>query len=104
MIIDITKGIKVGGFDYTVDMSRDGHRRILANAHVGECDHLNRILSVDCDVSAAYASEAFIHEIIEAVNNVYCSDEIDHAKITQLAYGLHQVMESLNVRFGVAEK
>ena len=41
MIVDITRGIKVGGFDFTIDLSKETQRRILSNGNAGECDTRN---------------------------------------------------------------
>lgn len=103
MIIDITKGITVGGFDYAVDMSEKTHRDLLADNNAGECDCRNCVITIDYAESPQKISKVFIHEVIEAVNHVYCNDKIEHERIHQLSFGLHQIMESLNVRFGKLE-
>ncbi len=100
MLVDITKGIKVGGFDYKVDMSKDAHCMLQADSDCGQCDCLNHKVSINYDLDEQTISKVFIHEVIEAVNNVYCDNKIEHEKIQQLSYGIHQVMESLGVQFG----
>ncbi len=98
--VDITKGIKVGGFDFTVDMSDRAHKMLRADSDLGQCDLENHVISVMCDMAPQTTSKVFIHEIIEAVNHIYCNNKIEHEKIQQLSFGLHQVCESLGVRFG----
>jgi hypothetical protein len=98
--IDISKGIKVGGFDYSVDMSEKAHRDLVADHDRGQCDLLNHSILIDHDSDPPQISKTFIHEVIEAVNYVYCNDKVEHEKIQQLSFGIHQVMESLDVRFG----
>jgi hypothetical protein len=66
----------------------------------GQCDFFNQIISVDHDLNDVEFSSTFIHEVIEAVNYHYCADNIAHDQISQLEFGLHQVCESLGVRFG----
>ncbi len=100
MLVDITMGIKVGGFDYAVDMSEKAHRDLVADHDAGQCDCRNHTISVDRDENEQQISKTFIHEVIEAVNHVYCDNKIDHEKIQQLSFGLHQVCESLGLRFG----
>jgi hypothetical protein len=56
---------------------------------------------IENQINDVQISKTFIHEIIEAVNRIYCDDNIEHPTIQRLSYGLHQVMESLGVRFGV---
>lgn len=99
-MIDISKGIKIGGFDYAIDMSQSAHKSLQANNDNGQCDCHNCVITLDSDCSPEQISKVFIHEIIEAVNHVYCNDKIEHEKIQQLSFGIHQVMESLGVRFG----
>jgi len=97
--VSVSGGIKVGGFDYQVDMSEAAHRDLLADNDSGQCDFRNKVISVDCAESPQQVSKVFIHEIIEAVNHVYCNDKIEHEKIQQLSFGIHQVIESLGLRF-----
>jgi hypothetical protein len=101
MIVDISKGIAVGGFHYEVDMSEKAHRDLSADNDNGQCDMLNNVISINRDINELSISKTFIHEVIEAVNHVYCDNKIEHEKIQQLSYGLHQVCESLGVRFGI---
>ncbi len=98
--IDVTKGIEVGGFKYAVDMSEVAHRNLLADNDYGQCDYRNKVISVDYAESPEEISKVFIHEVIEAVNHIYCNDKIEHEKIQQLSYGIHQVCESLGIQFG----
>jgi hypothetical protein len=102
--IDISGGISVGGFHYDVDMSEVAHKNLHADSDNGQCDCFNHVISIDPDMPPVLISKTFIHEIIEAVDQVYCDSKLDHEKIQQLSYGLHQVFESLGVRFvGKAE-
>ena len=98
--IDISQGIDVGGFHYAVDMSNEAHHLVVANENFGQCDFHRHKISIDNDLTDTHISKTFIHEAIEAVNHVYCDHKIDHQYIQQLSFGLHQVMESLGVRFG----
>lgn len=98
--INVTKGIKVGGFDYAVDLSEKAHRDLLADNDAGQCDCRNLVISIDKEGNEQQISKTFIHEVIEAVNHVYCNGKVEHEKIQELSFGIHQVMESLGVRFG----
>ena len=100
MNINITSGIQIGGFLYPVKMDTGNNKALRAVARVAECDNLNHCIGIDTDQSPESISENFLHEAIEAINHIYCHDELTHDKITQLGYGLHQVMESLGVKFG----
>jgi hypothetical protein len=98
--VDIAQGIKVGGFDYSVDMSEQAHRDLVADHDAGQCDCRNHRIQIDKDEDEQQISKTFIHEVIEAVNHVYCNDKLEHEKIQELSFGIHQVMESLGIRFG----
>ena len=102
--VDVTKGIKVGGFDYKVDMSEEVANRLRADRDNGQCDCFNKVIEICQDEGEQQVSKTFIHEVIEAVNHVYCNDKLEHEKIQQLSFGIHQVMESLDVRFGRLNK
>ncbi len=103
IFINVTKGIKVGGFDFSIDMSEEAHRDLVADHDLGQCDCLNLSISIDKDGNEQQVSKVFLHEVIEAVNHIYCNDKVEHEKIQQLSFGIHQVMESLQVRFGCKE-
>jgi hypothetical protein len=97
--VKISGGIKVGGFDYSVDTSDKAHRMVQGNNNFGECDLRNHVISLDSDYNAPMLSKTFIHEFLEAVNCTYCDCKVEHERLEQLSYGIHQVMESLGIRF-----
>lgn len=99
-MIDITRGIEVGGFHFDVDMSDEAHKMLRGNNLSGECDHTQKIIRIDNDMAAVSISETFLHEVVEEINHIYCANSLNHGQIDQLGYGLHQVLESLGVRFG----
>ena len=98
--VDITKGIKVGGFDYLVDLSEKATKMLRADRDNGQCDCFNKVISICRDEGEQQVSKTFLHEVIEAVNYIYCDNKVEHEKIEQLSFGIHQVMESLGIRFG----
>ncbi len=102
--VDISPGIQVGGFHYKVDTSEEAHRMLLADNDSGQCDLRNKVLSIDYAECPEQISKTFIHEVIEAVCCVYCNNKVEHEKIQQLSYGIHQVLESLGVRFVAGRK
>lgn len=101
--VNICGGIKVGGFDYVIDMSEQAHRNLLSRGNYGECSPRNKTILIDYQGSEQEISETFIHEIVEAINPIYCASSLTHEQITQLSNGLHQVIESLGIRFGIEE-
>ena len=99
--VDISKGIKVGGFDFTIDASDIAHKSLRSDNDNGQCNCNTHVISLDNDMDETQTSKTFIHVVIEAVNYIYCDSKIEHEKIQQLSFGIHQVMESLDIRFGV---
>ena len=100
IIVDITQGIQVGGFHFDVDTSGKAHRMLLADRNCGEVDLLHHVISLDTTLDPEQISKTFLHEAIEAVVCYYCDNKVEHERIEQLSFGLHQVMVSLGVRFG----
>ncbi len=100
MIVGISGGIAVGGFLFEVDMSEAAKQMLKSDNDFGQCDCWNHRISVCNDLDEQTLSKVFIHECIEAVKHIYCDNKIEHEKIQQLSFGLHQVFESLGVRFG----
>lgn len=99
--VDVSRGIKVGGFDYRVDASERARRDLAADSDYGQADNRNKVISIDHDECPQQVSKTFIHEVLEVVDYVYCDHKLEHERISQLSFGLHQVMESLGVRFHV---
>ncbi len=98
--VDVTKGIKVGGLDYRVDLSEAAGKHCNSENRLGTCTFTEQLIRVDASWGEQRTSGTFLHEVVEAVNEEYCEHKIDHEVISRLANGLHQVMESLGVRFG----
>jgi tRNA U34 2-thiouridine synthase MnmA/TrmU len=98
--VDISKGIQVGGFRFSVDTSESSRKHLDADRDLGQCDFDNHTIQINNKIDSIHQSKVFIHEVIEAVNQIYCDGEIPHPNIQRLSYGLHQVLEDLGVRFG----
>jgi hypothetical protein len=98
--IDVTKGIKVGGFTYAVKLDEDAYHLLIGENNYGHCDNRNKIIRINNKDTEIEISETFLHEMMEAINKVYLVGELDHVKLSQISLGIHQVMESLGVRFG----
>ena len=99
-IIDISKGVDVGGFHYIVDVGETAQKELHAESCNGQCNTETSRITLNRYADAEHLSKTFIHELLEAVNHIYCHDNLEHNQITSLGYGIHQAMESLGVRFG----
>ena len=92
--------IKIGGYDYTIEISPTHNQELRANGNRGECisDPMKRI-RIDSDVDSQQFSGTFIHEITHAIDNVYSNNSLTEAQTAAIANGFLQVLEQFNIRF-----
>ena len=98
--VDVTKGIHVGGFIYEVKMDDEAYKHLNCANDYGHCDSRNKIIRINKMDSDIEKSETFIHEMMEAIKKIYLTEDLDHATLSHIGVGIHQVMEGLGVRFG----
>jgi len=100
MDIVVPSEVKIGGFTYTVDSSEEACERLRESKDFGHCINTKRLIRINTeDYSGQENSNTFLHELIEAINDVWCNPKLGHDEITNLCNGLHQVLEGLDVRF-----
>ena len=97
--VDISKGIQVGGFCFQVKKSDRKDKELLLRNHSGECDYVDKCISLYQDMDDIDTSEVFLHETIHAIDLIYNDHRLSEEMVGHLGYGLHQVMESLGIRF-----
>ena len=97
--VDVSGGIEVGGFLWDVDGSRKAGLQVARNSNLAECKMDEGKISIDTNWPPVRVSESFLHEVIHAVSNIYLHSSLKERDVSVLSYGLHQVMESLGVRF-----
>jgi len=97
--IKLPKSIKVGGFDYKIDISLRRDKQLKDNDNWGEHSGRNREISIVSDCSPQQFSSTFIHEALHAVDCVYQQSELTDKQVSALSHGLHQVLEQLKIRF-----
>ena len=91
--------IQVGGFRYSVEAGSDAARDCRRETRYGSCDNVELVIRIDSKWGECRTSETIIHEMLEAVVYIYLNGELKHKDLSLIANGLHQVMESLGVRF-----
>ena len=101
--VDVSKGIKVGGFTYTVDASKEAYKHLNCANDYGHCDSRNKIIRINKMDTEIEKSETFIHEMMEAIKKIYLTEDLDHWTLSHISVGIHQVMEGLGVRFVVKD-
>jgi len=89
------KSIPVGGYDYKVIQTN------VATQHNcrGQCSHVALEITIEHSLLPNIKDEVFWHEVIHAIDKSYCDQELSEVQVAGLASGLHQVMNSLGVKF-----
>lgn len=97
--IPIPETVKVGGFDLCVDSNLKADEALSAkNAFGDHCPFVRRI-RVLSTLSGQEWNNTFLHEIGEAIANIYLPGKLEHFEIEVFINALHQVIEGLGVRF-----
>ena len=99
--IKIPKKIKVGGMDYSICRGKEVSLVLLSNHYRGTCDSTLRQILLSDNFSKQDISATFIHEVMHAVDKIYLADRLEEETIASLAFGVHQVLEGLGIRFGL---
>ena len=97
--VSIPQTIKIGGFTYTIDYSKDAIDRLEETKDYGHCVHTKKIIRISTKYSEQENSNTFLHEFIEAINEVWCNRHLVHDDINNLTNGLHQILEQLEIKF-----
>lgn len=99
--ISVSDIIKVGCFDIAV--LEDSKGEVKAKSVYGDFSSLFMRIRIDGDLLPQQLSSAFLHELIHAIDWVYCGDRLDETQASGLAHGLTQVLEQLGIRFVLKE-
>jgi len=99
MNIDVSKGFELGCFHFEVENGKETDASLRERKRYGECSFLNHELRISQEYSPDQYHNTFQHELIEAVNEIFCSGRIKHEEIVTLANGLAQALKSLGVNF-----
>ena len=97
--IDVSQGFELGPFHFTIITNEQTDAELHGRQRLGECDFSLHVLRVVSGYGDEQYHETFIHECIEAANEIYCNSKIKHDEISSLANGLAQVLMSLGVQF-----
>ena len=97
--VDISRGVKVGSHQVKIKASAQVRERLHEGSFYGRCYHTANEILVDNSLPQSKFNETVIHEIIERVDEVYCSGKVSHRNITGLANGLTQAFDSLGISF-----
>lgn len=96
--VTIPKTAKVGGFLYRIERVH-----ILEDECVGfSCPQESKILLSDKTQSGDYLNQAFLHELLHAIDYVYNNNSLDDDQVERIAHGIYQVFLD-NAIFGKAD-
>ena len=102
--IDVRKGFQLAGFYFSVEAEHSNCKGLARNNNLGTCDSGTKEIKIETGYGPTQTSETFIHEILEAITWHYLRDKLRHEDLVRMSLGLHQVMESLGVRFVIRER
>ena len=97
-VIEIPSAIEVGGFTYQIN-SEPNQKLLQTYNNLGETDNLLKIIRVDTSWNKENITKVFIHELLEAINYVYCDNHMEHRDIQGVSQGLLQIFKQLNISF-----
>ena len=104
MNVDVSKGFDLGCFHYQVKDDDEATEDLRSRSRYGECSWQRQIIRVSNEFAPEQYHNTFLHEAIEAVNEVYCNGKVKHDEITNIANGLAQIFMSLDIQFGGAKQ
>jgi len=90
------KTFPMGGFTYRV------RQTATLNAScglIGAHEARRRLIQIDKLQSKESKNECLWHELLHAINNVYCNNTLDERDVDGVANGLYQFMKSIGVEF-----
>ncbi len=97
--IKVPATLKIGGFDYSVEVNVIHDRELRSDGNWGQCaDRLRRIRIESTSLPQQF-SETFLHEVLHAIDGIYGHYELKEEQYHHLGQGLLQVFEQLGIRF-----
>jgi hypothetical protein len=97
----IPKTIKIGGFDYAIEMTPAHDIELKDSKNYGECSNMLKRIRICSDCQGQQFSETFIHEIVHAIDNVFGHNTLTEEQVHALGNGFLQVFEQLEIRFAL---
>ena len=98
MEIDVSGGIDVAGFHYSVECDVSAQEACYASGNLGQCSPSRLKIEIDTRIHRDRISETFIHETLEAVKEHY-DKSLSHETLEKISEGLYQALKSLGINF-----
>ena len=100
MNIDVSKGFDLGCFHYIVEDDEGTQKNLEERSRYGECSCTRCIIRVSTKHNPDHYHNTFLHEMVEAVDEVYGNGKMKHDEITNIANGMSQALKSMGIMFG----
>ena len=97
--ISVKNGFQCGGFKYRVLFDEDTREEMASRGTYGNSSHSRGNVRIDPSIGVDHISNTFTHEILHVSDNIYLNGVLTEDQVVALANGLHQILESLGVRF-----
>lgn len=94
MRILVPSKIQVGGHPYQIKLSKSIRAE---NGDNGDINHRTQLVRISTDVAASQQAQSLYHEILHAVNRIYCYGQIEERELDGAAEGLAQVLQQFGV-------
>jgi len=97
--INVSKGFEVGPYHYSLECGPEYDEDLDGRVLWGECSQYRRCIRVKSGLPQQQFRATLLHEIVEAVNDVYLSRALSHEEVSAIGNGLSQVFKGLGVEF-----
>lgn len=97
--IKIPKKIKVGGYDYKIEISEYNDKELDSDCRIGDHSGSLKRIRIKTNLSPQVFSAVVIHEITHAVDNAYSGGSLTESQVTAIENGFLQVFEQMGLRF-----
>jgi len=97
--IPVKDGCEVGEFHYKVEVGKEANDELKSNLNFGTHNQPLRRLRVTDEFGEEQFHSTFIHELMEAVDDVLVTPNLKHEQLTNVAHGIAQALKSLGIQF-----
>ena len=97
MKVVIPGNLRVGGFDYEVRVGGQTNAELEAVGLRGSHSDFLKRIEIRDNVSEIGAT--FLHEVLHAIDCVYCASQLEENDIKLLGNGLYQVLKDMGIEF-----
>lgn len=97
--IEIPGEIEVGGYKYTVRFGQGVNRELNSSGLCGSHSHMDATIQVHTNLDSQQLNNTVWHEILHAIDAVYCASELTEAQVVRISNGLQQLANQLGITF-----